>query len=274
MTRPASRSRGWPSVIARADAARSRPCWTSGGPHEGPRDGWQLDEDAMTMVSINSGEWLISRGEIHARGGLREINAYLSGREGPFLAHGQREWIARLRAGAVRLYRVTDVQPGAGMTLIDEFDPQAQPQPVREISGSRSARPGMLMGARIMKVATGAGTDGHRELSGGHLSLLRTGGGDRTGAGPAGAGRLCRVRPPHRQPTQSARAGDRPRLARPEVRARTAAADPGCPDRRSPAPGDRPLPRARCGGARRFLGVAARCQRRCAARMESHDRGR
>jgi hypothetical protein len=26
---------------------------------EGPRDGWQLDEDGMTMVSINAGEWLI-----------------------------------------------------------------------------------------------------------------------------------------------------------------------------------------------------------------------
>ena len=36
---------------------------------EGPRDGWQLDEDGMTMVSINAGEWLISRGEINARGG-------------------------------------------------------------------------------------------------------------------------------------------------------------------------------------------------------------
>lgn len=133
---------------------------------EGPRDGWQLDEDGMTMVSINVGEWLISRGEIHARGGLREINAYLLGREGPFLTPGQRDWIAQLRARPLRLYRVTDVQPGAGMTLIDEFDPQAQPQPVREISGSRSAKPGMLMGARIMEVTTGAGSDGHRELSG------------------------------------------------------------------------------------------------------------
>lgn len=133
---------------------------------EGPRDGWQLDEDGMTMVSINAGEWLISRGEIHARGGLREINAYLLGREGPFLTPGQRDWIAQLRARPLRLYRVTDVQPGAGMTLIDEFDPQAQPQPVREISGSRSARPGMLMGARIMELAAGGGSDSHRELSG------------------------------------------------------------------------------------------------------------
>lgn len=133
---------------------------------EGPRDGWQLDEDGMTMVSINAGEWLIARGDIHARGGLREINAHLLGREGPILTPGQRDWVAQLRARPLRLYRVTNLQPGAGMTLIDEFDPQAQPQQVREISGSRSARPGMLMGARIMEVATGVGIDGHHELSG------------------------------------------------------------------------------------------------------------
>ncbi|HMO48850.1 MAG TPA: hypothetical protein PKB14_22855, partial [Rubrivivax sp.] len=133
---------------------------------EGPRDGRQLDEDGMNMVSINAGEWLIARGEIHTRGGPREINAYLLGRDGPFLTTGQRDWIAQLRARPLRLYRVTDVQPGAGMTLIDEFDPQADPQSVREISGSRTAKPGMLMGARIMEVAAGAGTAGHRELSG------------------------------------------------------------------------------------------------------------
>lgn len=133
---------------------------------EGPRDGWQLDEDGMTMVSINAGEWLIARGEIHARGGPREINAYLLGRDGPFLTPGQRDWIAQLRARPLRLYRVTDVQPGAGMTLIDEFDPPADPQSVREISGSRTAKPGMLMGARIMEVAAGPGIAGHFELSG------------------------------------------------------------------------------------------------------------
>jgi hypothetical protein len=133
---------------------------------EGPRDGWQLDEDGMTMVSINAGEWLIARGDIHARGGPREINAYLLGQDGPFLTPGQREWIAQLRARPLRLYRVTDVQPGTGMTLVDEFDPQADPQPVREVSGSRTATPGMLMGARIMEVAAGAGIDGQLELSG------------------------------------------------------------------------------------------------------------
>ncbi|MDZ7589603.1 MAG: hypothetical protein U5L05_02710 [Rubrivivax sp.] len=137
---------------------------------EGPEGGWPLDEDGMTMVSINAGEWLIARGEIHARGGLREINAYLLSRDGPFLTPGQRDWIAQLRARPLRLYRVTDVRPGVGLTLVDEFDPHAEPRPVREISGSRSARPGMLMGVRIMQVAGSAGADvgadAHWELSG------------------------------------------------------------------------------------------------------------
>jgi hypothetical protein len=133
---------------------------------EGPEDGWHLDEDGMTMVSINAGEWLIARGEIHARGGLREINGYLLGREGPYLTPGQRDWIAQLRARPLRLYRVTDVRPGEGLTLLDEFDPQAELQHVREISGSRTAHPSMLMGARIMQVEAGAGADAHCELSG------------------------------------------------------------------------------------------------------------
>jgi len=131
---------------------------------EGSENGWQLDEDGMTMVTINAGEWLIARGEIQARGGLREINGYLLGREGPYLTPGQRNWIAQMRERPLRLYRVTDVRPGEGMTLMDEFDRQAEPQHIREISGSRSAHPGMLLAARIMQVEAGAGA--HRELSG------------------------------------------------------------------------------------------------------------
>jgi hypothetical protein len=131
---------------------------------EGPEDGWQLDEDGMTMVSINAGEWLIARGQIHARGGLREINSYLLGHDGPYLTPGQKAWITQLRERPLRLYRVTDVRPGEGLTLVDELDAQAEPQTVRERSGSQSARPGMLMGARIMQV--GDAGDGHLELSG------------------------------------------------------------------------------------------------------------
>ena len=65
-----------------------------------------------------------------------------------------------MRERPLGLYRVTDVRPGEGLTLVDELDTQA----VRERSGSRSATPGMLMGARIMQVADA--TDGRLELSG------------------------------------------------------------------------------------------------------------
>ncbi|MDZ7855840.1 hypothetical protein [Sphaerotilus sp.] len=123
-----------------------------------------LDDDGITMLSINVGEWLIARGEIHARGGLRDINAYLIGRDGPYLTPGQQRWIAQLRERPLRLYRVTGVRPGAGLTLVDEFDADVPPLEVREISGSRSATPGMLMGARVM--AVGEPPHEHLELSG------------------------------------------------------------------------------------------------------------
>ncbi len=131
---------------------------------EGPEDGWQLDEDGMSMVSINAGEWLIARGQIHARGGLREINSYLLGRDGPNLSPGQKAWIEQLRLRPLRPYRVTEVHAGQGLTLVDELDAQAEPLAVRERSGSQSVRPGMLLGVRIMRV--GDGGDGHLELSG------------------------------------------------------------------------------------------------------------
>ena len=131
---------------------------------EGSEGDLQLDDDGITMVSVNAGEWLIVRGQIHARGGLRDINSYLLGSDGPYLTPGQKAWITQLRERPLRLYRVTDVRPGEGLTLVDELDAQAEPQSVREISGSRSTRPGMLLGARIMHL--GGGADGHRELSG------------------------------------------------------------------------------------------------------------
>ncbi len=118
----------------------------------------------MTMVSINVGEWLIARGAIHARGGLQNINEYLLGSSGPCLTPGQQRWIEQLGENPLRLYRVTEVRPGEGLTLVDELDEQAAPLVVQERSGSRSARPGMLMGARIMQ-ADQPPAD-HLELSG------------------------------------------------------------------------------------------------------------
>ena len=132
---------------------------------EGTEAGEQLDEDGLSMVSTNVNEWLIARGEIQARGGQRDINAYLLSSDGPFLTPGQRDWIAQLGARPLRLYRVTDVRQGEGLTLIDELDAQAEPQQVREVTGSRTAKPGMLLGARLMQIV-GIGGEVHQELSG------------------------------------------------------------------------------------------------------------
>lgn len=120
-------------------------------PGEEPGD-WPLDDDAMGMVSINAGEWLLARGSINARGSLLPINEYVLSRDGPNLTPVQARWIAQLNERPLRLYRVSDVRVGQGLTLVDEMDAGAEPIVVREISGSRSARPGMLLGARVMQV--------------------------------------------------------------------------------------------------------------------------
>ena len=127
---------------------------------DGPDEGWELDDDGMQMLTVNAGEWLIARGEIFAKGRLQSINDYLLGRDGPNLRPGQQRWIAQLRERALRLYRVTDVRPGDGLTLVDALDASAAPLVVQERSGSRSAQVGMLLGARVMQL------DDHLELSG------------------------------------------------------------------------------------------------------------
>jgi len=123
-------------------------------------DDWQLDDDLMQMLTVNAGEWLLARGEIRVGGGHRPINDYLLGREGPYLTPPQRAWIAQLGQQALKLYRVTDVRLDEGMTLVDALDATAEPVVVRERSGSRSARPGQLLGVRLMQVGD------HRQLSG------------------------------------------------------------------------------------------------------------
>jgi hypothetical protein len=129
-------------------------------PENEPDAEFGLDEDLMQMVSVNAGEWLLSRGEMLVKGEMRSINAHVLGRDGPFLNPGQQAWITQLGVRPLRLYRVTDVRPGVGLTLVDALETEADPIDVQERSGSATARPGMLMGARVMHLDT------HNELSG------------------------------------------------------------------------------------------------------------
>lgn len=127
--------------------------------HEADAD-VELDEDLMQMLTANGGEWLLSGGEMLVKGEMRSINAHVRGRDGPYLTAAQQAWITQLGARPLRLYRVTDVRPGMGLTLVDALDAEAEPIEVQERSGSATARPGMLMGARVMHLDT------HNELSG------------------------------------------------------------------------------------------------------------
>lgn len=128
-------------------------------PEDGPEPD-EVDEDAWRMIMINAGEWLLSTGEIEVKGQWREISAYLLGPEGPAFSPAQQRWIAQLGERPLRLYTVTDVHPGDGMTLVDALDTEAAPLRVQERSGSESARPGMLLGCRVMTAGD------HLELSG------------------------------------------------------------------------------------------------------------
>jgi hypothetical protein len=67
---------------------------------EGLEDGWKLDEEGMTLVSTNASEWPIARGQIQARGGLRENNGY------PFAKLRESQVLTQVRqalAGAAEL---------------------------------------------------------------------------------------------------------------------------------------------------------------------------
>lgn len=120
----------------------------------------RLSEDAQTMLGINGGEWLLSRGAIQVKGEVRRINAHLLGRDGPWFSPAQQRWIAQLAERPLRLWRVTQVRRDDGLTLVDAIDQQAPPVTVQERAGSRTAQVGMLLGARVMDLGD------HAELSG------------------------------------------------------------------------------------------------------------
>ena len=119
-----------------------------------------LDNEAATSIQLNLTEWLLAEGDIRVRGEHRRVADLVLGAGGPLLSVGQRAWLEQLAQRPMRLYDVTDVVPGTGITLCDALDPLQAPIVVTERAGSRSMRPGMQIGARVMAVAGG------HELSG------------------------------------------------------------------------------------------------------------
>ena len=129
-------------------------------PDDAPGGINNLSADLLQAVQINLAEWLIAEGEMQVKGEQRRINAVLTGPDGARLSDGQRRWLAQQGERPLRLYTVTDVRPGDGLTLCDAVDGDAPPLVVQERAGSRQMQPGLLIGARVMQL------DDHLELSG------------------------------------------------------------------------------------------------------------
>ena len=120
----------------------------------------ELDDATRTGIQINLAEWLLAQGEILVQGVSRRVPDYVTGPSGPLMAAGQREWLRQLAQRPLRLYDISDVVPGARMTLRDTLNGDAAPLVVQEKSGTRQLALGMSIGCRVMRIGE------HHELSG------------------------------------------------------------------------------------------------------------
>jgi hypothetical protein len=114
-----------------------------------------LDEEAWQQVQINLSEWLLAEGDIEVQGVERRVSELLLGPGGPLFEVAQRAWLEQLARRPLRLYDITEVVPGSGLTLCDALDTAAAPIAVVERAGSRTLKAGMQIGARLMQVADG-----------------------------------------------------------------------------------------------------------------------
>ena len=129
-------------------------------PKDAPRQNRHLDAELLNALQINLNEWLLAEGDMLVKRECVSINQLLVGPDGPRLTAGQRAWLAQMARRPLLLYTVTDVRRGQGMTLCDAIDAQAAPVEVQERAGSQLAKPGLLIGVRVVQRAS------HAELSG------------------------------------------------------------------------------------------------------------
>ena len=114
-----------------------------------------IDDALWQQLQLNLTEWLLAEGDIKVKGETQRVADLLLGASGPLLSVGQRAWLEQLAKRPLRLYDITDVVPGTGITVCDALEPLQAPIVVTEREGSRSMRPGMQIGARVMAVAGG-----------------------------------------------------------------------------------------------------------------------
>ncbi len=111
-----------------------------------------LDEQDLQQIMLNLNELLIAQVDISVKGNFIEVAELALSNAGPRLNDIQRDWISQLASRPLRLYDVTKVEPGKGVTVCDAIETFLPPVNVVERSGSRSMQVGMQIGARIMQV--------------------------------------------------------------------------------------------------------------------------
>jgi hypothetical protein len=119
-----------------------------------------IDEELWIQIQLNLTEWLLAEGDIEVKGEFRQVADLVLGPGGPLLTVAQRGWLEQLAKRPLRLYDVTEVVPGASITLCDALLTEAPPVMVVERSGSCTLRAGMQIGARVMELP------GEHQLSG------------------------------------------------------------------------------------------------------------
>jgi SEC-C motif len=129
----------------------------------------ELPEDDYGMVMLYAMEWLLADGVILIKGEEFRVADMLFGKGGPLLSAEQRQWLEALTAMPLRLYEITEVNPGSSLTLCDVLLPDRPTVLVYEQAGSQMAIPYDLIGARVVPV------DGHYELSGAVYPFNRNG---------------------------------------------------------------------------------------------------
>ena len=117
-------------------------------------------EEWWEQAQLNVTEWVLAEGDILVKGEATRVSDLLLGPRGPMLSVSQRDWLEQLSRRPMRLYDVTEVVPGVGLTLCDALDTDQLPQQVIERAGSHALEAGQRIGARVMEV------EGQLQLSG------------------------------------------------------------------------------------------------------------
>jgi hypothetical protein len=129
----------------------------------------RLDDVERATLQAGINDWVLCEAR-HERHGdaTRGIDWALHAGDLP-LTPPQRTYLEALAAAPLRLYEVVEVEPERGLHLRDLLQPD-QPVPfVHEVAATRSAEPGLILGARLLAL------DGRHQLGGAVYPLSRLG---------------------------------------------------------------------------------------------------